>query len=205
MYVAYAPIFSGVREHRTGTLPAASKLPAAGVAVYSPTQHGHARPVQAMEVRAVTSPSQVTEEAVALGPDGNLNVLVSDRPEELISFSDPLTNPQIARILQLPNSFGVGLAVPQNDTHMYLLGLAPSGKTSEISVYRDRARGQTGPLRVVVLPFYAFGLSIRGNILYTISEHSLAGFQKNLSGSPTPIFTLALPPHMIPLAMTTGP
>ena len=205
LYVAYAPLFSGVRGRYAAMAPAASKLPAAGVAVYSPTQHGNARPVQAMQVRAVTSPSQVNEESIALGPDGNLDVLISDLPNELISFSNPLTNPQIARILQLPNLIGDSLAVPLNDTRMYLLALNASGKTSEIDVYRDRARGQMGPERVVVLPFFAFGLSIRGDIIYTISEHSLAGFQKSAMGSPSPIFTLALPPHMEPLAMTTGP
>ena len=205
IYVGYAPLFSGARVHRTGAPIDASKLPAAGVAVYAPAQHGGGPPVQAFQVRAVTSPSQVDEESIAFAPDGDLDVLVDDYPREVISFSNPLTNPQVARELQLPaNSQANGLtALPAGDD-IYVLGSAASGNSNEVDVYRDRAHGSAGPVRSFDLSSYAYGLSIRGDIVYSIlGQHSVAGFAKGATGSPAPIFTLALP--TAGLAIATGP
>lgn len=201
LYVAYAPLFSGARGLRAGSAPAV------GVAVYAPTQHGDSPPVQAFQVRAVSSPSQVNAESMTFAPDGDLDVLVDDFPREILSFSDPLTNPQIARELVLPNNTEAnGLTALSGGTDIYVLGTAPSGKVSEVDIYRGRAHGNAGPLRTFALPTFANGLSIRGGILYTIlSAHSIGGFPSDASGSPPPLFTLNVPASDFPEAVATGP
>jgi hypothetical protein len=168
---------------------------------YSPPAHcGWQIPVYTPNARGLPTPAQCLPQAqpYAMGFDrtGNLYLAaVLGMSDAVLVIATPQTSPTIARTLRGPSFRHVTATAVDGDFVYVLMQSGKKGDPSYVAVYHTNGNGYVEPVRTLHSGPTGWNgaLAIRGSRLYVTSGNQVLVFDKNASGTASPLSTLTFP------------
>ncbi len=200
LYVGYAAFLSGIGTGR----PALKQ----GVAIYPPGANDGGRPLRMFDVPR--DPGGPT--ALGFNVDGSLYTATmssDDVHNRIWTLSDPLAGRDISSVLKLAASdYAEGIAFADRGRTEYVLNFGPPAYSVE--VFASKAHGDAPPSRTITLPtsiIPASGIGLEGRHVFVgaYSPPEVIAYDRDASGSPTPVFTLPIADAVTVESMAIGP
>jgi hypothetical protein len=169
---------------------------------FTPPAHcGWQIPVYAPDARGFPTPAQCLPQAQPAGmgfdSEGNLYLAAEiGVPDAVFVIANAGTAPMIIRTLRGPSFRNATATAVDDDGFLYVLmeDRSKDGPSS-IAVYHANGNGFVEPVRTLHSGTVAWNgtLVVRGSRLYVTSGNQVLVFDKNASGTPSPLSTLTFP------------